>query len=447
MKSQNKTEPVILFLGDIVALYAALWLSLFLRGLEIPSAALFEANALAFSFLFVVWFIAFFIAGLYEKHTLIVQKRLSSIILKTQIVNSAIGIAFFYFIPLFSVSPKTVLFINLIVSFALIVLWRIAGKNLFLKKKKQLALIVGEGDEVSELIHEVNNNRRYDLLLEPLSLVTLSKEELVSKARHLIKEHNIKVIITDIKDPAVEPLLKTLYSLMFQDVTFLSIHEFYEQVFDRIPLTLLRYDWFIENISTSPKYVYEFFKRTIDVLCGLILGAISLIFYPFVYIAIKLDDGGPMFLYQERIGKDGKTIQIVKIRTMKAPKGDSGAWVGEGDNRITRVGKYLRKSRIDELPQLWNLLFGDISLIGPRPDLVGLGLPLFEQIPYYAIRTLVTPGLSGWAQIKQDLPPQSVEETKIRLAYDFFYIKNRSILLDIKIMLQTVKTLLSRTGL
>ena len=125
---------------------------------------------------------------------------------------------------------------------------------------------------------------------------------------------------------------------------------------------------------------------------------------------------------------------------------DRGAWVMDNDKRITRVGSFLRKSRIDELPQLWNVLRGDISLIGPRPDIYDLGQELAHNIPYYTVRSTIKPGLSGWAQISQDLPPQSLEETKVRLAYDLYYVKNRSIVLDGQIIIKTIRTLLSRGG-
>lgn len=125
---------------------------------------------------------------------------------------------------------------------------------------------------------------------------------------------------------------------------------------------------------------------------------------------------------------------------------DKGAWVEKEDDRITRVGRILRKTRLDELPQLYNVFKGDISLIGPRPDICGLKERLEKEIPYYNIRTVVRPGLSGWAQVSQDTPPQSVEETKERLMYDLYYIKNRSLVLDLKISLRTLGILASRTG-
>jgi lipopolysaccharide/colanic/teichoic acid biosynthesis glycosyltransferase len=167
---------------------------------------------------------------------------------------------------------------------------------------------------------------------------------------------------------------------------------------------------------------------------------------PFVALAIKLDDGGPIFLIQERIGKGTKVVRIWKIRSMRSPISDQGKWVTGDDARITRVGKFLRKSRIDELPQLWNVLGGDLSVIGPRPDICDLGKQLATTISYYNIRSTIKPGLSGWAQVNQEKPPQSLEETRRRLEYDLYYIKHRSFILDVNIALRTLKTLVMRGG-
>jgi lipopolysaccharide/colanic/teichoic acid biosynthesis glycosyltransferase len=122
-------------------------------------------------------------------------------------------------------------------------------------------------------------------------------------------------------------------------------------------------------------------------------------------------------------------------------------WLPVSENKVTRIGHFLRKSRIDELPQALSIIKGDMSLIGPRADIIDLGKRLAGEIPYYSIRTVVTPGLTGWAQINQEKPPQSVEETKTRLTYDLFYIKHRSVMLDFVITLRTLKTILSREGM
>jgi len=182
-----------------------------------------------------------------------------------------------------------------------------------------------------------------------------------------------------------------------------------------------------------------------DVFVASVLGMVSLCLYPFIAFAIWLEDRGPAIIVQERIGQGSCRFFLVKFRSMTRNE-DRGGWVGETDNQITRVGAFLRKTRLDELPQLWNVLKGDMSLIGPRPDIIGNFELLSREVPYYTIRNVVKPGLSGWAQTHQDVVPHSIEETKERLAYDLYYIKNRSFILDIKIGLQTIGTLLSRVG-
>ena len=186
-----------------------------------------------------------------------------------------------------------------------------------------------------------------------------------------------------------------------------------------------------------------------DILFGLFFGTISLVFYPFVYIAIKLEDRGPIFITQERVGKNGKIVKIVKFRSMSG--NDNGKYGANGTTPhvVTRVGKFIRVSRIDELPQFWNIIKGDISLIGPRPEFPSLVQVYEKEIPYYNARHLVKPGISGWAQIYHENHPHhsaESEETRNKLSYDLYYIKNRSLVLDLKIALRTFQILLKRSG-
>ncbi|HEY0220730.1 MAG TPA: sugar transferase, partial [Candidatus Paceibacterota bacterium] len=251
----------------------------------------------------------------------------------------------------------------------------------------------------------------------------------------------------DFSHEKVAPLLPHLYNLIFSKVSFIDSHRIYEDIFDRIPLSLVTYSWFLENISVSPKFTYDFLKRVMDVFISFVLGIVSLVLYPFVFLAIKLDDGGKIFITQERVGQSNRLIKMIKFRTMSLD--DSGEGEAERHQKVTKVGKFLRSTRIDELPQLWNVFTGDISLIGPRPELPTLVSLYEKEISFYNVRHLIKPGLSGWAQLYQKTPPKfstSVDLTKTKLSYDLFYIKNRSFWLDIKIGLKTINTLLSRSG-
>ena len=449
MSNLIKKEAIVLFFGDIFFFVFSLWLSLYVRFAEVPTWNTFETHLVPFSILFVVWFLVYFIAGLYEKHTLILKSRLPSVIFNAQVVNSIFAIVFFYIIPVFGIAPKTILFIYLFISFICVLLWRLYSGVIFGSKEKQPALLIGSGDEMKELLHEVNNNNRYNLFfVSSVDVYDVSSIDIQEDIVTQIYSNDIKIVAVDFSHENVTPLLPHLYNLIFSKVRFIDSHRIYEDIFDRIPLSLVNYSWFLENISASSTFTYDFLKRLMDVALALLLGAVSLIFYPFVYIAIKLDDGKNIFIKQERIGQNNKNIKIVKFRTMSVD--DEGDGEANRAQKITSVGHFLRSSRIDELPQLWNVLKGDISLIGPRPELPKLVSLYEKEISFYNIRHLIKPGLSGWAQIYQITPPKfstDYNQTKIKLSYDLFYIKNRSFWLDIKIALKTIKALLSRQGL
>jgi exopolysaccharide biosynthesis polyprenyl glycosylphosphotransferase len=444
MAISRKRESTVLFLGDIIFFYISLFLMLFISYLGMPGKYLLYKHLAAFSILFTVWVLVFFIAGLYEKHTILFKRKISGIVLNAQIVNAFIAILFFYFIPYFKITPKTNLFIYLIVSFALVLCWRFYIFPLIGVRRKEQAIIVGSGDEMKELIEEVNNNSRYGLSFTSI----INPDENPSLNKEIFQKKNVALIVLDFGNEKVKSILPEIYGLLHSKLQFIDMYQMYEDIFDKTPLSLFRDDLFLSNNSFSPQLAYDIFKRFMDLTISTILGILSLVVYPFVFIAIKLNDGGPIFIKQERIGKNLRPITIVKFRTME--REDRGEEIlSKSDNKITSVGSILRKSRIDELPQLWNIFKGDLSLIGPRPELPVLAERYNEEIPYYNLRHLIEPGLSGWAQIYHDSHPHhgtDTEETKVKLSYDLYYIANRSIPLDLKIALRTIMTLLSRSG-
>jgi len=375
------------------------------------------------------------------------RSRLPSLLLRVQIVNSALAVIFFYFIPYFVIAPKTNLFIYLVLSFALVSGWRMFGVPAFGFRNRQKAILIGSGEEMRELKDEVNNNPRYNLtFVSSIDLAEVDSFDFEDEILNIIYSEEIKTIVVDLKNEKIEPILPRLYNLIFSHVHFVDKYKVYEDIFDRIPLSLVGYNWFLENISSSSHVGYDILKRSMDVVVSLMLGMVSFIVCPFVYIAIKLDDGGPLFFYAERTGQGNRKIHIIKFRSMSTESAGGGI---EEKNYVTRVGKFLRKSRLDELPQLWNVFKGDMSLVGPRPETPALVALYEKEIPYYNVRYLIKPGLSGWAQIYHQEHPHhgvAVSETKRKLSYDLFYIKNRSFLLDVKIALKTIKTLFSRVG-
>jgi lipopolysaccharide/colanic/teichoic acid biosynthesis glycosyltransferase len=385
----------------------------------------------------------FFIAGLYDKHTIIFKRKLPSIILNAQIVNVILAAVFFFFIPYFGITPKTNLFIYLFISFIFIVTWRLYLFPLLGSRKRQNALLIASGSEMLKLRDEINNNARYNFYFtSSLDLDTADRKDLEEYLYEHVKANNISIIVADTSSEKVSSVIPILYHLTFIQLRFkfLDFQKMYENIFDCVPLSLVKYNWFLNNVSWLPRITHDLAKRFIDIVFSVVLGIPSLLVYPFVVAAVKFGDKGPVFIIQERVGKDNRPIYIFKFRSMSIYEKE----------KVTRVGNMLRKTRIDEFPQLWNVLKGDLSLIGPRPEMPHLAELYEKEIPYYNIRHFIQPGLSGWAQIHHSKPPKfgaQYDGTKEKLSYDIFYIKNRSLLLDLYIGLKTIKTLFSRTGL
>ncbi|MEX0925002.1 MAG: exopolysaccharide biosynthesis polyprenyl glycosylphosphotransferase [Candidatus Paceibacterota bacterium] len=441
-------DSVILFFGDLAVFFVSLWLTLAIRHLSLPSEEIFLEHLAPFSVLFAVWVVVFYIAGLYERRSVLFQTELPRLLLKTQFVNIALAVLFFYAVPYFTITPKTNLFIYLFISFGFILFWRLYGHGFLGPRQKYKAVIIGTGEETDELVEEINNGSHLDFsFLFTVDLNELDGLDIQTDIIERVYSEDVRVIVVDLRHPGIEPLLPHLYNLIFSHVRFFDMHHVYQEAFTRVPLSLVRYNWFLENVSASPRIMYDSFKRLMDILLSGTVGLASLLLYPAVIIAIKLEDGGPIFIHQERVGKNNQRIRVTKFRTMTTD--DGGEEDRKKGNHVTRVGGFLRKTRIDELPQLWNVLSGSLSLIGPRPELPSLVRQYEEQIPYYDVRHLIKPGLSGWAQLYHKTPPKrdmDVVQTKRKLSYDLYYIINRSPTVDLAIALKTLKALLSRSG-
>ncbi len=446
MRRMPSLQMLLMFVGDIALLYFALWATLGLRYLELPSSGLFWLHATPFSFLFAVWVLVFYIASLYEPHSVVYRSKIPAVILNVQAINSVIAVIFFYVVPAFGIAPKTTLFLDLLVTFICLSVWRVFAVQFLGLRKREQAVLIGSGEETRKLYQAVN-----DFPLYPMRFVTwvdldkLDGIDFDDEVLPRIWTEEVSLMVIDIENPKVSPILPKFYNLIFSHIRFVDQYRIYEDIFDKIPLSLIGYSWFLENVSSRAHFGYDLLKRVMDIVLSLLLLVPALLLLPFVVLAIKLDDGGPVFYIPERVGRGNRHIAIHKLRTMSVM--DDGKRLGENKSQITRVGKFLRMSRIDELPQLWDVLRGELSLIGPRPEFPNLVEFYRSEIPYYNMRHLIKPGLSGWAQVHHEKPPQTIEETREKLAYDLYYLKNRSFVLDIKIALKTVKTLLSRTGL
>ena len=425
MKRISRRTTLALFLGDILFFVVALWLTLFIRYAELPSQAFFLQHLGPFAIIFAVWLTVFFVFDLYRRPTTLFRRQLPGVILRAQIVNTLIAVIFFYYLPVFGITPRTNLFIYLIVSFILIVIWRTLARRLDRRSRRINVVFLCQGAEVDELEEEFSHNSRYG--------VKIIAPDKLAEAR--TGDNNLLVVFNPY-DRETKDDWAGLYRLIFAGVTFINIHNLYEEIFEKIPISILDEQWFLENISSRGTITYDLFKRVTDVLAGSVLGLVSLVFYPFIILAVWLSDGRPFFFTQERVGKRGRVFKIIKFRSMRA-------------DQVTSVGRLLRVTRLDELPQLWNVVRGNLSLIGPRPERPDYAEIYRNEVPYYNIRHLIKPGLSGWAQLYHDNHPHfhvAQAATTEKLSYDLYYVKHRGIILDVIIGLKTIRALLLRTG-
>ena len=444
MRRLPTLQMLTIFVGDVVLLYISLWVTLLLRYLQIPTQFNIDLHLLPFSYLFIVWVLVFYIANLYEPHTVVFKSKIPATILNTQLINSIIAVLFFYLIPDVGIAPKTNLFLYLFVSFLFISSWRIFGVQFLRLRRKEHAVLIGSGFDTRKLYQTVNDNPLYPINF--ITWVDLDKAEGIDfedEVLNRIYSEEVSLIVIDIENEKVAPILPKLYNLIFSHVRFVDQYRIYEDIFDRIPLSLIGYSWFLENVSSRAHFGYDLFKRLMDITLAFLLIIPSLLFYPLIIIGTMAAQPGPIFFNQIRVGKGNREFAVYKFRTMTCETNIE-------DRKVTAFGAFMRKSRLDELPQLWNVLRGELSLIGPRPEMPQLAAVYKDEIPYYNMRHLITPGLSGWAQVHHENHPHfgaAVEQTKEKLAYDLYYLKNRSVALDIKIALKTIKTLLSRSGL
>jgi exopolysaccharide biosynthesis polyprenyl glycosylphosphotransferase len=223
----------------------------------------------------------------------------------------------------------------------------------------------------------------------------------------------------------------------------------YEEVAGRVPIHHLESDWMLRSFIDQARGsgFYELMKRLLDIIGGLAGLIIMVITFPITAVAIVLDSGFPIFYSQARLGKSGRPYKIYKYRSMRNDAEADGQIkpAAENDPRITRVGRVLRRIRLDELPQFWNVLRGEMSLVGPRAERYELVNSYQKQIPFYRARLLVKPGLTGWAQINYGYAA-TVYDTVIKLEYDLYYIKHRTLAMDVNIILRTIGTAARMTG-
>ncbi len=428
----------ILLLGDVVILYLSLFVTLLLRYREEFYVQFNDYHKLPFGIIFVLWILIFYVAGLYDlrhlRNNIEFLKKLSLAIL----VGAFAALAFFYLVPIFGITPRTNLFIFIVMFAFLESLWRRFFNRTISGEAPNRALLIGNDPTAEEISAHLKENPQHGYAISLWLKKDLTNTD-TRGLREVIARHGINLVIIPRHFTKNDEIAKSFYELLGLGIEIRDLTSFYELIFRKVPLANLEESWFLENAVEHKKF-YDELKRALEFLFALALGVFLIPLEVSIAILIKLTSRGPVIYKQERIGKNNKPFTLYKFRTMRKDAEQHGArWSGGGDARVTSIGKILRYTHLDELPQLLNILKGDVSFVGPRPERPEFTRLLSEKIPYYEIRHLIIPGITGWAQINYRYG-SSVEDAYEKLQYDIFYLKNRSLVLDAAIILKTLKS-------
>ncbi|MDP2709079.1 MAG: sugar transferase [bacterium] len=447
----HKLKKLALIGGDVIVLYFSLYLTLLIRYREGFSAVTWDAHFWPFTIIFFLWLVIFYIANLYSLNLAVNNSKFYALSGRSLIIGGLAALAFFYLTPRIGIAPKTNLFIFLAIFAALFYLWR-NFYNWSLKSylPKINIGIVGYNNLVAEIIAEFKAKPHLGYVLRFVADENPSGGETeikpISELENLVNNNKPDLIILSHDPHKIENLRATLFNCLPLRISYQSLPNFYEAITGKVPLDTVNQMWFLENLNENNKIWFDRLKSVYDFTLALIIFIATLPLWLIIAAIIKAGSHGPVFFIMERAGKNNLPFRLIKFRTMKEDSNDRSP-TRAADPRITGFGSFLRKIRLDELPQMINILKGEMSFVGPRPERPELCRQLEAQIPFYAQRTLVKPGLTGPDQISGEYHSPSRQDSLKKLQYDLFYIKNRSAFLDLSIILKTVATVVSRKGM
>jgi sugar transferase (PEP-CTERM system associated) len=310
--------------------------------------------------------------------------------------------------------------------------------------------VLGTGERAQRLVQGLRQNPEIGVEIASWTGKLDGAVTLESVGAHLmevVKKQKIHRVIVAVADRRGAIPMAELLELRMQGVKIEEATSWLEKISGKIEVENLYPSWMVFSDGFRRSAAFVFVRRILSVIISSIGLLLTLPLLPFIMLAVRFDSEGPVFYTQTRMGKAGRLFKVVKFRTMRhdAEAATGPQWAGDQDPRVTRVGRFLRSSRLDEIPQLWCVLKGDMAFVGPRPERPEFIELLSQEIPYYGVRHMVRPGVTGWAQIKYKYG-STIEDAREKLQYDLYYIKNASIGLDLLIMFQTVKTVLLRRG-
>lgn len=452
-KKVTKRKLFLLF-GDIIIIILSINLAFIIRlKRSILTYLGLKESIMIILLMLIIWLIIFYIFDLYNTRLKFKINRVLVNVIGSLILTSFIIIGLFYISPY--VIGRGVFFISLLLIGFFIYVWRLFYSFLFgMVVPKINVLIIGTGKPAEEVYSLLKENPDYKTIGFIRDELTREKDQEMrvlgnsGSIEEIAKKQEIDEIVVTVDTTVNRRLNRGLVNCKMMGISIYNMATFYEHSDDILPIPFVKEQWILygNGFSGIGSRFYKRSKRVMDLLFSLLL---FVCFFPLgllIALCIKLDSGGPIFFSQERLGKKFIPFKMIKFRTMvfDAEKGKP-KWADENDPRVTRVGIILRKSRLDELPQLINVIKGDMSFIGPRPERKYFVKELKGKIPFYSLRFSVKPGITGWAQI--NYPYGASEEDALKkLQYELYYIKNMSLFLDFRILLKTIRIVLFGMG-
>ncbi len=449
----------LLLINAAVILAFAIWA---LRG-DKEFATLLSSQFQWFVLLSGVWLVFEFINGLYDLRVVVEFGATSRALLQTFVLALIAYLVIFFALTdpgLLPVLPRGIVLYHGVISVALIALWRGAYIQLATRAPfRRRALIVGAGNAgraIAQTIHTEfqphydvigfidDDPRKQGQMLEGLPVLGQHAD-----LARLCREHRVNEVVWAVTREVSDDMFRALLDVQELGIEVMPMQSLYEQITARVPIDYIGDSWYVAlplgHAGTGGLYVA--LKRAFDFSFALVgtIGFSALL--PFIAAALRLDSSGPIFYAQERVGQGGRVFRVRKIRTMVMGAEQNGqpVWASKNDPRITRVGRLLRKLHLDEAPQFWNILRGEMSVVGPRPERPEFVAQLEQQIPFYRLRHAVKPGMAGWAILNAGYV-DSVDDARLRVEYDLYYIKHQSIWMDFWILFRTVGHVLALRG-
>lgn len=458
-KYRTIISQLILLFADIILLYLALSISLWIRYQNNFDIVILLDHIRPFTLIYILWIVIFYTNNLYNLTKIRQGLNFYLDLTRSLFIGGVIAVIMFYLLPDNDLTPKRLLLMNIVAFAVLATIWRsifihyigkyiptnkIAivgitvrslslGRQLLASKTPgyQLVALSGDGNQDISIPPGIKNNIK--IINQPKDLLSLIKNQTINT---IIFANGI----------IANNLMHKFFKYFSIPIKFYNLPDFYEELNYKIPVTELNHGWFLNNINETDKNSFDIIKRILDIVFALIL---IIIFIPIIFIcamAIVIESVGKIFYIQQRIGKNNKKFMVYKLRTMiKNAEKDGPQWSQKEDPRVTKIGRFLRKSRLDEMPQLINILKGDMSFIGPRPERPEMIDPLINEVPFYQTRHLIKPGLTGWAQVNFPYG-SSIKDALEKLQYDLYYIKHRSLSLDLNIIISTIIVVLGLRG-